>query len=216
MQKMKILVTGFDPFGGEKINPAIESVKKLPDEIAGAQIIKLEVPTVCHQSLNVIDGAIEKYDPDVILSIGQAGGRTDITVERIGINIDDCRIPDNAGQQIIDEPVCPDGPAAYFSNLPIKAMVAKIQEHHIPASVSNTAGTFVCNHVLYGVRHMIETKYQGKRSGFIHIPFLPQQVIDKKNMPSMSLDTIVEALCVAIEAIVTTQEDLKITGGETH
>lgn len=216
MQKMKILVTGFDPFGGEKINPAIESVKKLPDEIAGAQIIKLEVPTVCHQSLNVIDGAIEKYDPDVILSIGQAGGRTDITVERIGINIDDCRIPDNAGQQIIDEPVCPDGPAAYFSNLPIKAMVAKIQEHHIPASVSNTAGTFVCNHVLYGVRHMIETKYQGKRSGFIHIPFLPQQVIDKKNMPSMSLDTIVKALCVAIEAIVTTQEDLKITGGETH
>ena len=213
---MKILVTGFDPFGGEKINPAIESVKKLPEEIAGAQIIKLEIPTVCHQSLNVIDEAIAKYDPDVILSIGQAGGRTDITVERVGINIDDCRIPDNAGQQIIDEPIYPDGPTAYFSNLPIKAMVAKIQEQHIPASVSNTAGTFVCNHVLYGVRHMIETKYQGKRSGFIHIPFLPQQVIDKKNMPSMSLNTIVEALCAAIEAIVTTQEDLKITGGATH
>lgn len=213
---MKILVTGFDPFGGEKINPAIESVKKLPDEIAGAQIIKLEIPTVCHQSLKVIDKAIAKYDPDVILSIGQAGGRTDITVERVGINIDDCRIPDNAGQQIIDEPIYSDGPAAYFSNLPIKAMVAKIQEHHIPASVSNTAGTFVCNHVLYGVRHMIETEYHGKRSGFIHIPFLPQQVIDKKNMPSMSLETIVEGLCAAIEAIVTTQEDLKITGGATH
>ena len=102
---MKILVTGFDPFGGDKINPAIESVKKLPDEIAGAQIIKLEIPTVCHQSLKVIDEAIEKENPDVVLSVGQAGGRTDITVERIGINIDDCRIPDNAGQQIIDEPV---------------------------------------------------------------------------------------------------------------
>lgn len=213
---MKILVTGFDPFGGEKINPAIESVKKLPDTIAGAEIIKLEIPTVCHQSLKVIDEAIAKYNPDVILSIGQAGGRTDITVERVGINMDDCRIPDNAGQQIIDEPVYKDGPAAYFVNLPIKAMVSRIQEHQIPASVSNTAGTFVCNHVTYGVRHLVETKYPGKRSGFIHIPFLPQQVIDKKNMASMSLDTIVEALTVAIEAIVDTKEDMKITGGATH
>lgn len=213
---MKILVTGFDPFGGEKINPAIESVKKLPDEIAGAKIIKLEIPTICHRSLEVIDDAIKEYDPDVILSIGQAGGRSDITVERIGINIDDCRICDNAGQQIIDEPVFKDGPAAYFVNIPIKAMVAKIQEHLIPASVSNSAGTFVCNHVTYGVRHIIETKYPGKRSGFIHIPFLPQQVIDKKNMPSMTLDTIVEGLCAAIEAIVETKEDLKITGGATH
>lgn len=213
---MKILVTGFDPFGGEKINPAIESVKKLNDEIAGAKIIKLEIPTVCHESLRVIDEAISKYDPDVILSIGQAGGRSDITVERIGINIDDCRIPDNAGNQIIDEPVFEDGPAAYFVNLPIKAMVAKIQKCQIPASVSNTAGTFVCNHVTYGVRHLIETKYPGKKSGFIHIPFLPQQVIDKKNMPSMSLNTIVTGLTAAIEAIVETKEDIKVTGGTTH
>lgn len=213
---MKILVTGFDPFNGEKINPAIESVKLLPDTIAGAQIIKLEIPTVCHLSLKVIEEAIEQHNPDVILSIGQAGGKPDITVERIGINIDDCRIPDNAGQQIIDEPVFADGPAAYFVNLPIKAMVARIQEHQIPASVSNSAGTFVCNHVTYGVRHIIETKFPGKRSGFIHIPFLPQQVINKKNMPSMSLETIVEALSVAIEAIVDTEVDLKITGGATH
>lgn len=213
---MKILVTGFDPFGGEKINPAIETVKKLPDEIAGAKIIKLEIPTVCHQSLKVIDDAIKKYDPDVILSIGQAGGRSDITVERVGINIDDCRIPDNAGQQIIDEPVFKDGPAAYFVNIPIKAMAAKIQEHQIPASISNSAGTFVCNHVTYGVRHLIETRYPGKRSGFIHIPFLPQQVIDKKNMPSMALETIVEGLIAAIEAIIEIKEDLKITGGTIH
>ena len=212
---MKILVTGFDPFGGEKINPAIESVKKLSDTIAGAQIVKLEIPTVCHRSLAVIDQAIQEHNPDVVLSIGQAGGRTDITVERIGINMDDCRIPDNDGQQIIDEPVFPNGPAAYFSNLPIKAMVARIQERQIPASVSNSAGTFVCNHVLYGVRHIIETKYPGK-SGFIHIPFLPQQVIDKKNMLSMSLDSIVEALTAAIEAIIDTQEDIKVTGGATH
>lgn len=213
---MKILVTGFDPFGGEKINPAIESVKKLNDEINGAQIIKLEIPTVCHRSLEVIEKAIQEHNPDVVLSVGQAGGRTDITVERIGINIDDCRIPDNAGQQIIDEPVFIDGPAAYFVNLPIKAMVARIQENKIPASISNTAGTFVCNHVTYGVRHIIETKYPGKRSGFIHIPFLPEQTIDKKNMPSMELDTIVKGLTAAIEAIVDTKEDLKVTGGATH
>lgn len=213
---MKILVTGFDPFGGEKINPAIESVKKLPDIIAGAKIIKLEIPTVCHRSLKVIEEAIQKYDPDVILSIGQAGGRSDITVERIGINVDDCRIPDNDGQQIIDEPIFADGPDAYFVNLPIKAMVARIQSRQIPASISNTAGTFVCNHVTYGVRHMIETRYPGKRSGFIHIPFLPQQVIDKKDMPCMSLQTIVDGLIGAIEAIVDTKEDLKITGGATH
>lgn len=213
---MKILVTGFDPFGGEPINPAIETVKRLPDCIAGAEIIKLEIPTVCHKSLRVIDEAIAKYDPDAVLSIGQAGGRTDITVERVGINVDDCRIPDNEGNQIIDEPVYPEGPAAYFATVPIKAMVQKIQERKIPASVSNTAGTFVCNHVTYGVCHLIATKYPGKRSGFIHIPFLPQQVVDKKNMPSMSQEMMVEAIVAAIEAIVENEKDIKVTGGATH
>lgn len=210
---MKILVTGFDPFGGEPINPAIESVKQLPDTIAGADIIKLEIPTVCHTSLQVIKQAIEKYDPDVVLSIGQAGGRSDITVERIGINCDDCRIPDNEGNQFIDTPVYPEGPDAYFVNLPIKAMVQAIQASGVPASISNSAGTFVCNHVTYGVRHLIETNYQGKRSGFIHIPYLVSQVVDKKNMPSMELTTIVKGLTAAIEAIVTTKEDIKTTGG---
>lgn len=213
---MKILVTGFDPFGGEPINPAIETVKRLPDVIAGAEILKLEVPTVCHKSLQVIDEAIKKYDPDVILSIGQAGGRPDITVERVGINVDDCRIPDNEGNQKIDEPVYPDGPAAYFVTIPIKAMVQKIQSKGIPASISNTAGTFVCNHVTYGVCHLVATKYPGKRSGFIHIPYLPQQVTNKSNMPSMSQDLLVEGITAAIEAIVETKQDIKVTGGATH
>lgn len=213
---MKILVTGFDPFGGESINPAIETVKRLPDMIAGAKIIKQEIPTVCHKALQVIDEAIAKYDPDVVLSIGQAGGRSDITVERVGINIDDCRIPDNEGNQIIDEPIFPDGPDAYFVTVPIKSMVQRIMDRNIPASVSNTAGTFVCNHVTYGVSHLFATKYTGKRSGFIHIPYLPQQVIDKKNMPSMSQEMMVEAIVAAIEAIVETKEDIKVTGGVTH
>ncbi len=213
---MKILMTGFDPFGGEKINPAIEAVKRLPDEIAGAQIIGLEIPTVCHKCLAVINEAIAQEDPDVILSVGQAGGRPDITVERVGINVDDCRIADNEGNQPVDEPVFPEGPAAYFVNVPVKAMVQRIRDRGIPASVSYTAGTFVCNHVTYGVRHLIETRYPGKKSGFIHIPYLPQQVTDKAGQPSMALDMIVEALTAAVEAVVDTQEDIRAAEGTTH
>lgn len=213
---MKILVTGFDPFGGEKINPAIESVKKLPDTIAGAEIIKLEIPTVIGKSVDKIKAKIEEVNPDVVLSIGQAGGRPDITVERVGINCDDCRIKDNEGNQPIDEKVAEDGPAAYFSTLPIKAMVKNIQEGGVPASVSNTAGTFICNHVLYGVAHIQSTKHSEMRTGFIHIPFLPEQVVDKRNMPSMALETIVKGLTLAIEAIVNNESDIKVTGGKTH
>lgn len=210
---MKILVTGFDPFGGEPINPAIESVKRLPDNIAGAKIIKLEIPTVRKKSLEKIEKAINEHNPDVILSIGQAGGRFDISIERVGINLDDFRIPDNEGNQIIDEPVFPDGENSYFVKLPVKSMVQNVQKNNIPASVSYTAGTFVCNHVLYGVMYLIEKKYKGKKSGFIHIPFLPQQVVDKRNMPSMELNTIVKGLTAAIEAIVKNNEDIKEVGG---
>ena len=210
---MKILVTGFDPFGGEPINPAIESVKRLPDNIAGAEIIKLEIPTVRKKSLEKIEKAINEHNPDVILSIGQAGGRFDISIERIGINLDDFRIPDNEGNQIIDEPIFPDGENSYFVKLPVKAMVQNVQKNNIPASVSYTAGTFVCNHVLYGVLYLIEKKYKGKKSGFIHIPFLPQQVVDKRNTPSMELNTLVKGLTAAIEAIVKNNEDIKEVGG---
>ena len=210
---MKILVTGFDPFGGEPINPAIESVKRLPDNIAGAEIIKLEIPTVRKKSLEKIEKAINEHNPDVILSIGQAGGRFDISIERVAINLDDFRIPDNEGNQIIDEPIFPDGENSYFVKLPVKAMVQNVQKNNIPASVSYTAGTFVCNHVLYGVLYLIEKKYEGKKSGFIHIPFLPQQVVDKRNMPSMELNTIVKGLTAAIEAIVKNKEDIKEVGG---
>lgn len=213
---MKILVTGFDPFGGEKINPAIESVKRLPDKILDAEIIKLEIPTVIGKSVDEIREKIKEVEPDVVLSIGQAGGRPDITVERVGINCDDCRIKDNEGNQPIDEKVVEDGPAAYFATIPIKAMVEHIKEGKIPASVSNTAGTFICNHVLYGVCHIKATEYPNMRTGFIHIPFLPEQVTDKKNMPSMALETIVKGLELAIEAIITNEEDIVVTGGKTH
>lgn len=213
---MKILVTGFDPFGGESINPSIEAVKKLPENIAGAEIIKLEVPTVIGKSIDKIKEKLEEVHPDAVLSIGQAGGRTDIGVERIGINCDDCKIKDNEGNQPIDEKIIKDGPAAYFSTLPIKAMVKNIKAGGVPASVSNTAGTFICNHVLYGVLHLQASKYKEMRAGFIHIPFLPEQVVEKKNMPSMTLESIVKGLTLAIEAIVNNDTDIKITGGTTH
>lgn len=213
---MKILVSGFDPFGGEKINPAIESVKLLPDEINGAEIVKLEIPTVIGKSLRKLEEVIEIEKPDVVINVGQAGGRSDITVERIGINVDDCRIKDNEGNQPIDEPVVAGGPDAYFVTLPIKAMVQKMVENKVPASVSNTAGTFICNHVTYGMAHLAKTKYPNMRTGFIHIPFLPEQVVDKKNMPSMALEMIVKGLIHSIEAIVETKEDIKVTGGATH
>ncbi len=213
---MKILVTGFDPFGDESINPSIEAVKRLPKEIAGNQIIPLEIPTIAYKSLQLIEEAILKYDPEVILSIGQAGGRAGLSVERVGINCDDYRILDNAGNQPIDDPIFSDGPAAYFSDLPIKAMVEKMKEKEIPAFVSNSAGTFVCNHVLYGVCHLIKTKYPGKRSGFIHIPFLPEQVLDKPTVASMSLEKILEGLIVSLEVISSTTKDIKVIGGEIH
>lgn len=215
---MKILVTGFDPFGGEKINPALETIQQLPNKVLGSSIIKLEIPTVIGKSLAKIKEAVEKEAPDVVLSIGQAGGRADITVERIGINMDDCRIPDNEGNQPIDEPVVKDGPAAYFVTLPIKAIVEKIRSHKIPASISNTAGTFICNHVCYGVAHLAAQRTAvGKtmRSGFIHIPFLPEQVIEKPVLtPSMSLETIVHGIEYALEAIVEHTVDIKISGGK--
>ena len=213
---MKILVSGFDPFGGEKINPAIESVKLLPDEIKGAKIIKVEIPTVARKSLKKLEEVIEIEKPDVVLSVGQAGGRTDISVERVGINMDDFRIKDNEGNQPIDEKIAEGGPDAYLVTIPLKAMVQKMIENKIPASVSNTAGTFVCNHVCYGMAHLASTKYPNMRTGFVHIPFLPEQVVDKRNMPSMPLEMIAKGLEYAIEAIIENKKDIKAEGGATH
>lgn len=213
---MKILVSGFDPFGGEKINPAIESVKLLPDEIKGVKIIKVEIPTVARKSLKRLEEVIEAEKPDVVINVGQAGGRPDITVERVGINMDDFRIKDNEGNQPIDEKIAEDGPDAYLVTIPIKAMVQKMIENKIPASVSNTTGTFVCNHVCYGMAHLASTKYPNMRTGFIHIPFLPEQVVDKRNMPSMPLELIAKGLEYAIEAIIENKEDIKVEGGATH
>ncbi|HEL2056932.1 TPA: pyroglutamyl-peptidase I [Streptococcus suis] len=215
---MKILVTAFDPFGGESINPAQEAVRLLPKKILGADIETLFVPTVFHLSALQLEEQWEKSQPDVVLCIGQAGGRPDLTPERVAINLDDARIPDNRGQAPIDASIRSDGPAAYFSTLPIKAMVQAIRQAGLPASVSNSAGTFVCNHLMYQALYLAENRFPNSKAGFLHIPFLPQQVVDKPGLPSMSLADIVRGLEAAIEALVQVGDgqDILMQDGKTH
>ncbi|MBN1035229.1 pyroglutamyl-peptidase I [Clostridium botulinum] len=211
---MKVLITGFDPFGGESINPALEAVKKLPNTISNAEIIKLEIPTVFKKSLEKIEANILAHKPDIVISIGQAGGRFGITPERVAINIDDARIEDNEKNQPIDLNVFEDGENAYFTTLPIKAMVKEMQESGIPSSVSNSAGTFVCNHVMYGVLYMINKKYPNIKGGFIHVPYIPSQVVSKPNMPSMSIEDISKGLELSVKAAVENNTDIKTAQGE--
>ena len=213
---MKILVTGFDPFGGDTVNPALELIKKLPEEIDGCEIITLEIPTVFHKSIQKIQQAIEMHKPDAVLSIGQAGGRVDLTVERVGINCDDARIPDNEGNSPVDAKIFEDGDDAYLLTLPIKAMVKEIQAAGVPASVSNTAGTFVCNHVAYGVAYLAKKYYPHMKTGFMHIPYLPYQVADKLGMASMSLDTLLTGTVAALKAIINNEKDIQMAYGAEH
>lgn len=215
---MKILVTGFDPFGGEKINPALEAVRGLADTINGAEIRKLEIPTVFGKSAEVVKDAIKVFQPDYVLNIGQAGGRFAISPERVAINVDDARIADNEGNQPIDVAIKEDGDAAYFTQLPVKAMVTAIKKAGIPGAVSNTAGTFVCNHIMYQVQYMIHKDFPEIKGGFIHVPYIPEQVVDKAGQPAMSLSDMTKGLTAAIEAIVEFdgKEDLKQVGGAIH
>lgn len=210
----KILITGFDPFGGESMNPAYEAVKLIPDEIKGVEIVKLEVPTVFHKSIDVLEKAIVKENPDVVINVGQAGNRFGVTPERVAINEDDARIKDNEGNQPIDEKIFEDGKNAYFSNLPIKAMVEEIKKEGIPSSVSNSAGTFVCNHLMYGLMYLIDTKYKDIKGGFIHVPFATEQVLDKPTSPSLTIGQIAKGLEAAIVAVIENDEDIKTVGGE--
>lgn len=200
---MKVLITGFEPFGGEKINPAWEAVKALPDTIAGAEIIKMEIPTVFSKSVPAVEAGIRKHQPDVVISVGQAGGRSCITVEQVAINLADARIADNAGEQPVDESVQPDGPAAYFATIPAKEIVKNVRAHGIPCHISYTAGTYVCNYVMYRVLHLAAAGYPGIRAGFIHVPFAAEQAVDKPaGTPFMPLETIAKGLEYAIEAAV--------------
>ena len=192
---MKLLLTAFDPFGGDAINPALEAVKLVADKIGRFDIVKLEVPTVFRKSIDTVAKAIEEEKPDVVICIGQAGGRFEITPERVAINVDDARIKDNEGNQPIDIKIFEDGENAYFTTLPIKAMVEAIREANLPAAVSNTAGTFVCNHLMYGVLYTLAKKYPHIKGGFTHVPFIPAQVARRTPVaPYMALEDIKRGL----------------------
>lgn len=213
---MKILVTGFDPFGGESVNPAWEAVKLLPDTIGSAEIIKLQIPTVVNKLIEKIHAAMISQKPDIVISVGQAGGRFSVTPERVAINITDARIPDNEGNQPIDVPIFADGDTAYFSNLPVKAMVQAIKQAGYPSVLSNTAGTYICNHVMYGILYYIQKEFPDVRGGFIHVPYCTAQVVDKPATPSMSLPDIAASLEAAIKAAVEHKDDLHVIGGGIH
>ena len=189
-----LLITGFDPFGGGTINPAWEAVKLLPDCIGPFRIQKLQIPTVFDLAAETVLKTAETIHPDVILCVGQAGGRAAVTPERVAINLRDARISDNQGNQPTEAPIVPDGPAAYFSTVPVSSMAQSIRDAGLPGQVSNTAGTFVCNDTLYTLLH----HYAGTpvRVGFIHVPYLPQQ-----GTPSLPLEQTAAALAAAIEAL---------------
>jgi len=206
---VKILVTGFEPFGGEKINPSYQAVKLLPEKIAGAEIIKLEIPTAFGRCRAAVETGILIHRPEAVLCVGQAGGRSCVTVERLAINLADARIPDNDGARPVDQPVQPNGPAAYFATVPVKAMVKNVREHSLPCQLSYTAGTYVCNWLMYSVLHMAAQRFPNLRAGFLHVPYLPEQTVDRPGVPSAALETIAKSLKLAIEAVVQTPEDIQ-------
>lgn len=210
---MKVLITGFDPFNGETINPAFEAVKSMPNQILNYEIIKLEIPTVFGQSLEVLKKAIQLEEPDIVVCTGQAGGRFTITPEYVAINLDEARIFDNSGNKPLGIPIVVDGENAYFTSLPVKSIVRELQDNNIPCSISFTAGTFVCNHVFYGLMHLINNDFPTVKGGFIHVPFLPEQTLDKMNQPYMSLDMMTKGLTLAVKAIIECKEDISIEIG---
>ena len=206
-----LLITGFEPFGGDELNPALEAVKRLEGlQLEGARVVTCTVPVVLQTSIDAVIDAIKTHKPDYVMTVGQAGGRSAITPERVAINIDDYRIPDNDGNQPIDQKVLGNGPDAYFSTLPIKAMVKAMQDKGIPAQLSNTAGTFVCNHLFYGIQHYLRDT--NINHGFVHIPLMTNQCIDGSK-PTMFLDTIVEGLAIAAQAIVDNDKDINFGAG---
>jgi pyroglutamyl-peptidase len=213
MSKMKALVAAFEPFGGERVNPALEALGRLPPRLGAVAIATRMLPAVFGRALDTLESAVAATAPDIVLCVGQAGGRAALSLERVAINIDDARIPDNSGNQPIDLPVVAGGPPAYFATLPIKAAVVALREAGLPAIVSNTAGTFVCNHVFYGLLHLAATRRPGLRGGFLHVPYLPSQAARQDGAPSMALDDIVRGIEVVLAVAAARHEDVAAAEG---
>lgn len=209
-----VLLTGFDAFGGECLNPSSLAVRALHGKrIAGHRVVAAELPTVFGASVATLRKLVHTHRPVLVICVGQAGGRAALSLERVAINVDDARIPDNAGAQPVDEPVVSAAPAAYFSTLPLKSMLLALQREQVAAEVSQTAGTFVCNHVFFGLMHLLATGrgLRGVRGGFVHVPWLPAQ-----GQPAMALAEVVRGLRVAVRAALAHRTDVKAGGGALH
>jgi pyroglutamyl-peptidase len=215
-----VLLTGFEPFDGETVNPSWQAVRRLGElwvelPVQGVSLRLAEVPCVFGVAGRRLAELVVEYEPDLVICVGQAGGRRQVTPERVAVNVDDADIPDNAGNQPIDEPIVPGGPAAYFASIPVKAAVAAMRDAGVPAAVSQTAGTFVCNHLFYHLMHLIATEHPGVRGGFVHVPYAPEQVVDK-DAASLSVETIAHGLLGVVTASLATVEDIVVVGGATH
>ncbi len=214
-----ILLTGFDPFGGESTNPSWEIARALDGWTCEGRVVRAALlPCVFGDALQRLDDAIAAHRPELVLCLGQAGGRAEISIERVALNVDDARTPDNLGRQPIDVEVVPDGPAAYFSTLPIKAVARDVRAAGVACAVSNTAGTFVCNHVFYALMHRLATvpALAQARGGFVHVPFTPEQAAGRPGVPSMALAQQVEGIRAALRSALVTRDDVRETAGRHH
>ena len=215
MTAPRILVTGFEPFGGESVNPSWEIARALDGwHCEGHVVHAVRLSCVFGDALRELDAALAEQRPALVVCIGQAGGRAEISVERVAINVDDARIPDNLGRQPVDAAIEADGPAAYFSTLPIKAMARDVRAAGVAAAVSNTAGTFVCNHVFYALMHRLAGT--PTRGGFVHVPYTPEQVGARKDVPTMALADQVAGLREALRSAARTRVDVRESGGREH
>lgn len=212
-----ILLTGFQPFGGDSTNPSWHAAREAAHRLRaeGTEALAVELPCVFGEALRVLESALEQHRPELVICAGQAGGRPRISLERVAINCDDARIPDNAGNAPVDQPVVHGGPAAYFSTLPVKAALAALTAADIPAEVSQTAGTYVCNHVFYGLMHALRLR-PGTRGGFVHVPYEPGQLPPGSTAPALPLEQQAEALAVVARTALATTVDLRIAAGATH
>jgi pyroglutamyl-peptidase len=208
-----VLVTGFDAFCGEAVNPSWQVCERLPRELAGLRVETCRLPCEFGRATQAACEAMERLKPALVVCLGQAGGRAHLSVERVAINVNDARIADNAGARPIDEAIEAQGPPAYFATLPIKAMVEAMHVAGVPAEVSNSAGTYVCNHVMYGVLHWIAAHGGGARAGFIHVPYSEEQVLDKPAIAAMSVETMAKGVEAAIIAAHRHPSDVRISGG---
>jgi pyroglutamyl-peptidase len=217
-----ILLTGFEPFGGEGSNPSWAAAVQARGllEAEGLDVAAVELPCVFGESINVLNAALERHRPELVICVGQAGGRARVSLERVAINCDDARVPDNAGNQPVDQEVVPGGPAAYFSTLPIKAALDALRMSGIPAEVSQTAGTYVCNHIFYALMHSLTISAGSAattvRAGFVHVPYETHQVPRGNGTPSMPAGTMAAALAVVVRTALSTGPDITLAAGAIH